>query len=268
MTIIIFEEERMMLTFDGTNLKTVEQSIAHALGLTVQVFAREFTDYFVMHVNDLDNLSLEGFLEFLIHSNNKVDADSLRLNDVIFFHKTSVLDSGKSIKDGGLVNLREAIFQETPLKKYLESKGIRFSLDSGILSMDNNGERVIIERRKPAYSLRERVEADIHRRLLTDSCLNGYLFLAGALNRNDYPHIKHLPEFFFSINSLIPGLGDEWERSSTPLIVKSSVDIDWLDIVDDYSQQLNRNEKVHYIINLGLCLLSDSLRYGVSAHVV
>lgn len=249
-----------MIIFDGTNPGTIEVSLANALQMGVNDFSIIFIDYYISNINDLDNVSLNGFIEFLNGNGFEIDADSIYVDKVMFFHKTSVIDKGRSILETGLTNLREVLVGDTTLSKYLQSKGIIFSIENGVPYINNDSVVEIVKKHADDNYWKVKGIKSISHRLLSDWCLDGYLFLNGALRENEYAHIKNKSEFFYSLNEWMPNISREWEMSSVSYIVKCEVDIDWLDVMGDYNHRLENNEKSTYILNKAVYCAVDSLR--------
>lgn len=250
----------MEILFDGTNPCTIQLSIANALQMNIDEFVRSFVDFYTSNIDCLDELPSDSFFKYLKDTDKGIESDRIRIDKVFLFHKTSVIDGGKSILEKGLLNPREVILGYSPLSNYLKSKGIQFLVKEGIPYINKDGVINVVKEHNSPHSRIERAERNIRHRLLNDRCINGYLFLDGALNERDYQHIKNKSEFFNMLDTWMPRTCDEWVKNSTSYILKSEVDIGWLDISNEYtSEQLSQNEKAIYILEKALyCVIKHT----------
>lgn len=254
-------------TFDGYSDLSIESSLASVFQTDHENFGKAFTDYYIKHINDFDNIDIDDFIDFLIEKSPTVTTSELVFNQVCLFHKTSTIDNLKTIKKHGLLQLRKALELDTELNAYLKRKGVSFHVIDNIPFITYNGIKTELKKHDGFHSFFSKANREdrLHYRLTRDYNINGYLYYEGAIKDTSYQHIKHIPEFLMNVSEYLrPDIKSEWESISTPYILKFAVDINDIDMVDDFSEVMDSHQITRHIITISLEYMLNKLRYMFS----
>ncbi len=248
-----------MILFDGTDKNSLEKSLAGYLQLEVDDFINLATEYFCLNASRFSEITLRGFSDYWKNNQLLIDFGTLKFDNVIFFHKTSVIDNGRFIRNYGLLPFNDIIFKTSPLNDYLGTKGIEFYILNEIPWINNNGNSNIVRKNNLTTDPREKAQNTIYVRLmnLEDVGIGGYLLLPLALRDHSYDHIKDVPEFLYFLDNWFPGISNDWKKRSIPYIVKCEVNIGLVDMIDDNSQQVNIHEASLRIAEDGFLCLAE-----------
>ncbi|MCM3389991.1 hypothetical protein LG296_20785 (plasmid) [Ureibacillus chungkukjangi] len=170
------------MIFDMTDYKNTIKSLAEFLDLMED----EISD-FVLNNKDADVMD---FLKAFSIEDDKLLEKNIEL---VSLHSTSSIDDCKSLKEKGLINLQEAVLQETPLKAYLEKKCIQINLEEKYILF--KGKKFDISEKIKGYSLSDEEDHKntvIHK-FYGDFQVNGFLYHENVVtyggNTRDRPEI-------------------------------------------------------------------------------
>ncbi|ADU32525.1 hypothetical protein [Evansella cellulosilytica] len=198
------------MIFDMTDFDNTIKSLAVFLDLT-----KEEISEFVLNSTDIEVVK---FLEAFNITDEKLLEKDMEL---VSLHSTTSFDNCQSIKEIGIINLQDAVSQETPLKAYLEDKNIKISIEEMYILF--NGNKFDISKKTEGFCLSDEDENKnrvIHK-FYGDYQVNGFLCHENVLTYGGYT--KDRPEILYDLAYL---LGDE------------KIELDWIK---------DKNKK-HYII--------------------
>ena len=152
---------------------------------------------------------VEDFLEaFEIKDDHLLEKDV----ELVSLHSTTSLDNGKSIKEIGLINLQDAVSQDTPLKNYLSKKEIYINIkDKYILYKEN---KIDISERTEGYSLSnaEEYRNRIIHKFYRDFQINGFLSHSNVVSYEGYT--RERPEILFDLANFLKDdtIASDWVK--------------------------------------------------------
>jgi hypothetical protein len=149
--------------------------------------------------NILDFLYLEStdvadFLEsFEIEDEHLLEKDV----ELISLHSTTSLDNCKSIKELGIINLQDAVSQETPLKDYLIKKGIHINIKEKYILYKGN--KLDISEKTDGLSLTddEEYRNRVIHKFYGDFQINAFLCHSNVVSYGGYTRDR--PEILFDL---------------------------------------------------------------------
>ncbi|WP_220083806.1 hypothetical protein [Salinibacillus kushneri] len=117
--------------------------------------------------------------------------------ELVSLHSTTSIDNCHSINEKGIINLQDAVSQETPLQDYLENKGIQINLEEKYILFKGN--KVDISKKAEGFSLTDEDEYKnrvIHK-FYGDFQINGFLSHENILTYGGYTRDR--PEILFDL---------------------------------------------------------------------
>ncbi|MEN1990224.1 hypothetical protein [Paenibacillus hubeiensis] len=186
--------------FDMTNRDALMQSLCNYFGLSEE----QIKDLVLIN----DDVSLELFCE-----TNDIMEEQLKRTDLYIasYHSTTNMDQCASIQKLGLLNLREALTQDTPLAKYIQEHGVIFDLEN--ITVSRHG--TVFDLRKNYVGVRDspdRAKDHVAFKLYEDHQINGFLCSDDVLRYGGY--VDRRPEFLMNVGQLFKDqrLETDWER--------------------------------------------------------
>lgn len=173
-----------------TDYDNTIKSLAEFLDLT----QKEISD-FVLKSPDTD---VVDFLEeFNIKDEKLLEKDI----ELVSLHSTTSIDNCQSIKEKGIINLQDAVSQETPLKTYLENKDIQINIEEKYLLF--KGEKLDISKKNEGFGLSDEDEYRnrIIHKFYGDFQVNGFLCHENVLTYGGYT--KDRPEILFDLANFL-----------------------------------------------------------------
>jgi hypothetical protein len=254
-----------MKIFDGTKPSSVIKSLSKVLELSPEQLPDLISNCVLLDIHN-KNLCLQDFFTYCQDSNIILKTTDLHFDRVMFFHKTSFIDNGAFIREKGLRDLDELLIHPSPLKEYLNKKGVEFFFDENeILSININGEKQKLKDlscTKMKYP-KPRIVARLTKfQTQPLEGITGFLFLEDEKNANAYhQRINKNFEFLEDLEDCIGGIADEWRNLSKPAILKCKVDIESWHKPTDIFEEENELEKSYEIADQGFRFLAEAYQY-------
>lgn len=157
------------------------------------------------------DLTEEEIQEFVLESTDVIDfLEAFNIEDekllekdieLVSFHSTTSIDNCQSIKEKGIINLQDAVSQETPLKAYLKSKDVQISIDEKYILFKGN--KLDIGKKSEGYYLSDEDEYKnrIIRKFYDDFQVNGFLCHENVLTYGGYT--KDRPEILSDLANFL-----------------------------------------------------------------
>ncbi|MGG3662953.1 hypothetical protein [Bacillus gobiensis] len=156
----------------------------------------EFLDLNEEKISDfvLKNTDVIEFLEAFNIKNEKLLEKDIEL---VSLHSTTSIDNCQSIKEKGIINLQDAVSQETPLKVYLENKDIQINIDNKYILFKSN--KLDISKKTESFYLRDKDEFKnrVIQKFYDDFQINGFLSHENVLTYGGYT--RNRPEILFDL---------------------------------------------------------------------
>lgn len=200
------------MIFDMTDYNNAIKSLAELLELP-----EEEISVFVIKNSDADVMS---FLEEFDIEDEKLLEKQVEL---VSLHSTASIDDCLSIKEKGLINLRDAVLQETPLKEYLEKKSIQVNIKERYILF--KGKKFDLSEKTKGFSSRaedDHKDLVIHK-FYDDFQVNGFLQHENVLTYEGYT--RNRPEILFNLSRYLKD---------------KTIELDWI----------NHINKKHYILKI------------------
>lgn len=141
---------------------------------------------------DCEELYCEMIKKFHIDF-EKIDLDIIEIKSI---HITTGCDDGKSILDNGLLNLREAIKRDTPMRRFLNNKGIEIDIENKMIRY--KGKELLIE----DNSKKSWEENDfVYHKLYEDYLINGFHCDEAPIKYGG--NVAYRPEFISSLGKFV-----------------------------------------------------------------
>ncbi|AJC24367.1 hypothetical protein IGX41_19220 [Bacillus velezensis] len=230
------------LIFDISSLDSALDTLSSYLDLN----RNQIAEYII---NNKDEYCAEVFLKKFGIKEESILRDKIML---VALHATFNDDDCKAIKDNGLLNLQEALTEDTSLKRFLNKYDIRFDIRKKILFYKDK--KIYLESKPSGYLLqsrREKIISNIYRKLYGDYQINAFLHTDNALEYDGFNYMR--PEFLQNL-ACLPGLSDieiEWEDLHKPYIIKfksSLVDYEDFTFLDGEEHNLYGKEHKYLLI--------------------
>lgn len=219
-----------MKIFDGSNDRTILNSLANVFNIDEIKLKDNIEKYYKINKERL-NIIYSYYDEFIEFMNLEEYEDSIQFDYVYFFHITSSIDYLKSIKEFGVLDLRESLIKETALKKYLQKHRIYFELNDKIeLIVDGN--KIIMEK----FNSDECCDNDywqnyhgeyLYHRLSFDYNVNGFLFKNNVYKDSSYFDLKDKAEFLNRLGEFIndDDICLDWKNHKKSYVLKCKMDV-------------------------------------------
>lgn len=189
---------RTPFVFDMTSRDALMQSLCSFFGLSEE----KIEDFILMN----EDVSLKSFCRTM-----NITEEQLKLPDLYLasYHCTTSMDRCTSLQTLGILNLREALRQDTPISRYLRERGVIFDLANKtvqrldtVFDLRNNYGGVTPNRAKDIVAYK----------IYNDHQVNGFLCTDDVLKYGGYVHLR--PEFFIDVAELFndPRLLSDWEN--------------------------------------------------------
>ncbi len=197
------------MIFDMTDYKRNIESLTEWLGLT----EKEILDFVILNEDVID------FLEaFNIEDNKLLEKDI----ELVTLHSTTSIDNCQSIKEIGIINLQDAVTQDTPLKVYLENKNVQINIAEKYILF--NGNRLDISKQPEGSCLNDADDYKdrvIHK-FYNDFQINGFLCHDNVITYGGYT--RYRPEILFDLARFLKNdnIERDWVRNknNTHYIIK------------------------------------------------
>lgn len=147
---------------------------------------------FILENTDADVMD---FLEaFKIEDEKLLEKDTVEL---VSLHSTASIDDCQSIKEKGIINLQNAVTQETPLKAYLKKKGIQVNIGEKYILF--KGKKFDISEKTKGFSTRDedRYKDSVIHKFYGDFQVNGFLYNENVIEYGG--DTKNRPEILFDL---------------------------------------------------------------------
>jgi hypothetical protein len=176
---------KKQIVYDITNLNAAINSLGEYLNLS----ERQIVKYIA------ENKMTYNTTDFLDYFNidDEILLDS-ELN-LVALHVTTNNDKCESIKKYGLLNLQQAIIQDTPLSKYLKSQGVHIDIKQKEVHFRGKVYNIF----KEYKGIRNRDRDFVPYKLYEDYQINSFLSYDNVL---DYG-VQNVPEFLQSLSNLL-----------------------------------------------------------------
>jgi hypothetical protein len=187
------------IVFDLTSRKDLIRSLNNYFNIQtehIEAFARD------------PRASLEFFLKAFSITDKQVRKPDLLLAS---FHSTTNSDHCASVQQHGLLNLQQAIRQDTPLSRYLRDHGIIIDIDKK--QLDHNGTIYNIDKDYKGVKQGENLARDIVAFKLYEDCqINGFLCTDDVLDYGGDVHLR--PEFLLNLAVLLNDstIESDWQK--------------------------------------------------------
>lgn len=197
------------LIFDMTDYKSNIESLTEWLGLT----EKEILDFVIVNEDVID------FLEaFNIEDKKLLEQDI----ELVTLHSTTSIDNCQSIKKNGIINLQDAVTQDTPLKVYLENKNVQINIAEKYILF--NGNKLDISKQTEGFCLKD--EDDYKNRVIhkfyNDFQINGFLCHYNVITYGGYT--RYRPEILFDLARFLKNdnIEQDWVKNenNTHYIIK------------------------------------------------
>jgi len=161
------------LIFDMTDYSSNTKSLVEFLDLTEE----EISDFVFESTDVID------FLETFNIDDKKLLEKEIELASL---HSTTSIDNCQSIKEKGIINLQDAVSQDTPLKAYLVNKDIHINLDEKYILFKGNKFDISKETDDFYLSDEDENKNSVIRKLYNDFQVNGFLCHENILTYGGY----------------------------------------------------------------------------------
>lgn len=179
------------LLFDITDSEKAIESLSKLIHIS------ECDIYLFLLKNATQHLDCKQLYYDLIEKFNvdfeKIDLDKIEIKSI---HVTTGDDDGKSILDNGLLNLREAIKQDTPMRKFLKSKEIEVDIENKKIQYKGN-ELLIEDNSKKSWEENDYV----YHKLYKDYLINGFHCDETPIKYGG--NVAYRPEFIGSLGKFV-----------------------------------------------------------------
>jgi hypothetical protein len=146
----------------------------------------EFLDLNEEEIQEFVLGSTDDVMDFLEAFN--IEDEKLLEKDIelVSLHSTTSIDDCQSIKKKGVINLQDAVSQETPLKAYLKNKDVQINIDEKYILF--KGEKLDIGEKTEGFCLSDADEYKnrIVRKFYDDFQVNGFLCCENVLTYGGY----------------------------------------------------------------------------------
>lgn len=195
------EHMKKQVNYDFTNFTNSQSSLSKYLDLT----EREIMMYIALNRDECDPV------EFLNHFN--IDDEKLMDTELMIssLHVTTNNDECCSIKRYGLTNLQQSVLLDTPLKRYLEDRGISINISNKEIVF--KGEIYNITKEYKGLERRSSSEW-VSYKLYEDYQINSFFSCANALEYGG--NVSSRPEFLMNLANFLKlgSIEKDWERDT------------------------------------------------------
>ncbi|NRD78565.1 hypothetical protein HPT25_14470 [Bacillus sp. BRMEA1] len=242
--------------YDMTTHQDTIGSMSKLLGLD----ERQITKYCASHKDDYD---VEGFLSLLGLSEDSLLDYEICLTSL---HVTTDKDNCSSVKRYGLLNLQQALINDTPLRSYLEDFDVFIEIDKKQIQFRDK----VFDISKEYNGIHEPIDWIIYK-LYRDFQLNSFFYSDNVLKYGG--GIRRRPEFLYNLAEFLrhPNIEYEWVKDICCYVIKYKASLsqfaDWtFDIDKDEINYLDENEinirKIKWLINQSLKRINNALFYN------
>lgn len=201
------------LIVDMTTYAETHRSFIECFGIKEKEYLME--DYFISR--DREELSTGDFLSYIGNESAPILDNPIQLNSL---HITTNDDGCSTIRNLGILDLRKAVTQETPLRQFLIARGIQIDVSTGELNA--NG---VVFQLNPNAQGSSALDAEdqldyVSWKIYKDFPVCGFICTPNALSYGG--HVDRRPEFLNNISKLLnrPELVWEWEKKTQTFIIK------------------------------------------------
>lgn len=242
------QEEHMKIIYDLSTIDTCMQFLT-----TITKRNREDIDNF-LRLQEKEPYSYDDVLEDFLNT-LQVNLEEMNVEDITFagIHITTNNDNCASIKKYGLLNLRQALTMDTPIKRFLKDWGIQFHFNDDFtpdivtFTGIHNGELI-----KEVFSIEDfsktfkGYSSLIHTKLTSSSHypINAFLFI------NDYKsyggNVHDIPEFISHFGNSLPtnDFIDAWKKDRKSYAIKFYADFDTCNVTTLLPHSTNLKEDI------------------------
>lgn len=250
------------MIFDITNFEGIVKSLATYL----EIDDREFV-YYVEKTSG-DEIEVDNFLEYFKLDDRKLLEENFSITSL---HLTTNNDVCENIKNYGIINLQEALSQDTQLSSYLLSFGVR--VDVKQKQVFNDEQVIDISKEYDGIEVhkgirREGLDRTIYK-LYKDYQINGFFYSDNVLNYGGY--VNRRPEILSELAKLLKNrnIEDKWifDKDNKPYVIKFYAPLnDFETFTFNCDEYLDANEmelvKRKWIIHKSLRHINDVVTGG------
>lgn len=195
------------------------------------------------------DLTIEEILDFVLKSTGSDVVDFLEafniedeklLNkdiELVSLHSTTSIDKCLSINEKGIINLQDAISQETPLKAYLDKKDIQINLNEKYILYKGHKWNLSEETKGYCLSEEDEYKNRVIYKLYKDFQVNGFLYNENVLEYGGYT--KDRPEILYDLANLLNDekIESDWVENKEHYIIKFKQPLNyyfWFTFVVEY----------------------------------
>ncbi|UNT55362.1 hypothetical protein [Lysinibacillus capsici] len=222
------------MIFDMTDYSSNIKSLTDFLGLSEE----EISDFVLESTDVID------FLEAFDIKDEKLLEKDIEL---VSLHSTASIDNCESIKEKGIINLQDAVSQNTPLKDYLLTKDIQINIDEKYILFKGN--KLDISKEIEGYCLEDEDEYRnrvIHK-FYGDFQINGFLSHKNVLTYGG--NTRKRPEILWDLARL---LKDE------------KIELDWVRDKKNQHHIIKFKQPINYYIYFTFEAEYEDSDYGIT----
>lgn len=187
--------------YDMTDAENTMKSLSKFLNIGKRKLFR------FMYTRANEYIDYDKFYEELIEEFD-IDIDKLYIDNVYIksIHVTTGNDNGHSIKEKGLLNLQEALTQDTPLRNFLLKKDIRVDVENKLVYFRDK--KLLIVDDKSDYKDNKNY---VYNKLYRDCEVNGFACDEAPLEYGG--DVANRPEFLYNLGIMLRyiTLEEEWK---------------------------------------------------------
>lgn len=197
------------MIFDMTDYDSNLQSLVEFLDLTQE----EILDFVILESTDVID-----FLEAFEIKDEKLLEKNIEL---VSLHSTTSIDDCKSIKEKGLINLQDAVSQETSLKSYLDSKNIYINIEEKYILFEGNKFHLSESTEGSCLRKQDEYKNRVIHKFYDDFQVNGFICIDNIITYGG--DTRYRPEILFDLANFLNN---------------KDIELDWVN---------NKNHKHHII---------------------
>ncbi|MBS5985278.1 hypothetical protein [Clostridium sp.] len=191
--------------YDMTDAENAMKSLSKFLNIG----KRELFRFMFTRANE-DIIDYDKFYEELIEEFD-IDIDKLSIDNIEIksIHVTTGSDNGYSIKEKGLLNLQEALTQDTPLRNFLLKRDIRIDVENKLLYFRDKKLLIVDD-----TSGHKDNKNYVYNKLYKDCEVNGFACDEAPLEYGG--DVANRPEFFYNLGIMLRyrTLEEEWKMEN------------------------------------------------------
>lgn len=251
-----------MKIFDGSNERSVIKSLANTFNISDEEIKCSIREFYLTNKERLENIN-SYYDEFIDFINFSEPEEEIVFDYIYFFHIMSSIDNLQSIKEFGVIDLKESLIKRTTLRNYLEENNINFQFNEQIELIVNGKKNNLA-----IFDSEDFCEDDywkyfygqyLYHRLNFDYNINGFLFKYNIYSDKSYSDLKNKSEFLDRLGDFLNNkdVVDKWEKLKKSFFLRCKIQTEKVTLGDGLTwptlQETSKkiiNRALYYLVEL------------------